>query len=345
MGPNVELLEQYGTWRSLTKVAGPDIELAALIGRAVAAALKEDRASRGEVVGTSRGAPESAPERRFVQDAASFNEAVRQHEARKMDQIQRSLSNTHGPMVVQRSDGSLMVARDLQGNVGMTRLASAGFIAETAGRAWLQKVATASEQFDKIEEFEKQAFAARGPLGIMAQRGFGGLKNLVSKAKKPALRSPSASNAPLPSPGGMSRGSLTPASSLTPAPAAAKVAPGSVAPPPSAGSVAPPAAAGKPKPAPANQGSPRAAAQTGAEAATQAAAPAPAEKNKPLIGWKTKAQLGMGAAALGAAYLGSKALSSTANYLNQPAGVYNYGTAGAGPYTPMAVNQYGYPAL
>jgi hypothetical protein len=84
------------------------------------------------------------------------------------------------------------------------------------------------------------------------------------------------------------------------------------------------------------------AAAPAAGAAAGAAAPATAAaKSKPWLSWKTKAKIGVGAAGLGAGYLGYKALQTGRDYMIQPqqtGGAYGH----YGPPVAHDVNPYGY---
>lgn len=79
-------------------------------------------------------------------------------------------------------------------------------------------------------------------------------------------------------------------------------------------------------------------------AAAGAAAPAAAaaSKAKPLIGWGTKAKIGLGALGLGAGYAGYKGLQAAKDYMMQPTAASTWGHHTPGP--PANVNQFGYPA-
>lgn len=81
--------------------------------------------------------------------------------------------------------------------------------------------------------------------------------------------------------------------------------------------------------------------RAGIKAMPEAAAGA-ASKSKPLIGWGTKAKIGLGVAGLGAGYAGYKGLQAAKDYMMQPTAASSWGAHGV---TPMKnVNQLGYAA-
>ena len=315
--PNAQLMDLYGTDEYYLEKCGaiPAGALKALQVIAPTAFLMSEKKGREN-------------QEKMLAEAEMLNQMFRQVEHERMSPIMESL----GMPPKQASAKSIELAEELGRNMAH------GF-EKTARNSALEKLAS-GVPLEELIEIEKQAIGFLGGiakfLGGAAKSMGGTLGRTVGKATTAA--------------GSKAKGvgaRMTRAS--TPVVGRSQTATQTITRAPKGTSSA---YRGAPDPKTVSTGSSSAAqdvrrlpakAKPAGAAAAPAAATEAAEgtvKKKPLIGWKTKAQIGLGAGALGVGYVGLKGAQATRDYMMMPSHATRYGQYGPSPAA--GVSRYGY---